>query len=750
MKKFSNRVIIWMAVILLSLISASIMGCVLENNRTISASFPENYVAQDYSLPEYFLTISAIAAREGILYFNGIKDISGKQIYDIDTSELIGELCYIDFSIEDAKTIIIPYAVKDNKMITQIFPNNDGTLEIVIQNIGEMRESGEQEILVKRISLSGEELLTYSIIDDVNNQKNIYMTDFMVDSTGNAYALIQDTIYVWDEIGQLRNTIKIPGSPSHMSLSREGTIYVIWLGIDGFQMASVDAEAGTLIQGHVLSPGQTYLDMVAGTNCDLLLATSDGIYEYDIEQGAEKKIISFSQLDIPAGFGGRLLLLCNDRIIWYQAENSENTFTIIYSSKEEKTSKKKILILGGTASSILPMHHQAVANFNKTSPDIRIEIKTYGSNGNDGIDELNMDIVNGRGPDIMILPRWFSMDLYARKGVLTDLYPYIENDEELGKNDLQENVLGAYEIDNKLYGIPINYWITTMVAAKSATGDIKHWNLNEMIAFAERYMPDSTVFSAANKSHILDLCLMANGDSLIKWSEEGWGFNSELFIRMLKFANHFVPDDIYIYDESLIKQIQDTEKIQILCHKNITGFAEQQLYVKAFKESVSYPGYPAEIGNGNLIDSNFVMAINSACEDKEGAWLFINSLLSEESQWLFANVLGFPIRKSVLEQKIESEMKISYKIDENGIKNEEKKYILPFGGDKIDIYAASEEDIQAVLDIINSADKIRVWNSLINDIINEEAGAFFNGNKTLEEVVNIVESRVQIYINEIK
>lgn len=95
-------------------------------------------------------------------------------------------------------------------------------------------------------------------------------------------------------------------------------------------------------------------------------------------------------------------------------------------------------------------------------------------------------------------------------------------------------------------------------------------------------------------------------------------------------------------------------------------------------------------------------------------------------------------------------MKIFYVTDQDGIKKEEKRNQYSFGTDIIDIYAARKEDVQAVLDIISSADKKLTWDSQINNIIFEEAGAFFSGSKTVEEVADIVENRVKIYISEMK
>lgn len=751
MRNLYGQVTVKIMAILSVLLAVSIVGCGIKDvsENDVAVSFPKNYIAEAYSMPENCLAVSSIAVRDDTIYFSVVSDSSGSQTYDVDNAELVRDIRYIDFSEEDTSSVIIPYSVKENNIITQISPNSDGTLDLVMQEYDEIKSSGELDItetFIKKITIDGEELSSYSIMQEIMKQGNVNITDFVTDKKGNAYVIISNILYIWNIDGGLRGVIKIPGPLSRISLSREGMVYLIWMDADGFSLACVNGEGAMLEAGNNLSSNQTYLDMETGIWSDLLLAASDGIYEYNIQTGEEKKIISFSQLDMPAEFGGKLLPLSNNRIAWFQA----NELTIINGVDEALDSQKRTLILGGTSKSILPWHQEAVANFNKTNQEVRIEIKTYGSDETDGVEELNMAIANGQGPDIMILPRQFSMDLYARKGVLTDLYPYIDQDETMEREDFQENVLKAYETDNRLYGIPVYYWINTMAVAESATGETRQWNMDEMITFADSYMPESTVFSEANKTHILELCLMANGESLIDWTKEGEEFNRELFVKMLVFANQFVPDGNYSYDENLVQRIQDTKQLQIICHVNVMGFAEQQVYMGAFGEAVSYLGYPSEKGNGNLIDSNFVMAINSKCEDKETAWNFISSQLSEESQWDYCQIIGFPIRKSVMDKKIESEMEISYETDENGNQREKKRDTRALGEDRIDIYAAREEDVQKVLDTINNADKIRSWNEQIGNIIYEESKAFFDGSKSADQVADIVENRVRTYINEMK
>jgi hypothetical protein len=51
---------------------------------------------------------------------------------------------------------------------------------------------------------------------------------------------------------------------------------------------------------------------------------------------------------------------------------------------------------------------------------------------------------------------------------------------------------------------------------------------------------------------------------------------------------------------------------------------------------------------------------------------------------------------------------------------------------------------------MDSADTIRIYDQQSDQIIKEEAGAYFAGQKPVGEVVDIIENRVGIYVKETK
>ncbi|MDE5576559.1 MAG: hypothetical protein K2J11_04150, partial [Oscillospiraceae bacterium] len=88
----------------------------------------------------------------------------------------------------------------------------------------------------------------------------------------------------------------------------------------------------------------------------------------------------------------------------------------------------KMTVMGKSVDSIFSMR---IADFNKTSEEYEIEVTDRGDeNLANIIDTLNLEIIAGSTPDIIdgfFLP----MESYVEKGLLADLYGFIDSDPEM-------------------------------------------------------------------------------------------------------------------------------------------------------------------------------------------------------------------------------------------------------------------------------------------------------------------------------
>lgn len=106
--------------------------------------------------------------------------------------------------------------------------------------------------------------------------------------------------------------------------------------------------------------------------------------------------------------------------------------------------------------------------------------------------------------------------------------------------------------------------------------------------------------------------------------------------------------------------------------------------------------------------------------------------------------------KSALEKQFEENMEPEYYEDADGNQKEKAKMVWGNGDFSVDVYAATEEQVAKVREMITSAVSDKGTDDKILAIINEEAQAYFDGQKSGEDVAALIQNRVQTYISETK
>jgi ABC-type glycerol-3-phosphate transport system substrate-binding protein len=167
-----------------------------------------------------------------------------------------------------------------------------------------------------------------------------------------------------------------------------------------------------------------------------------------------------------------------------------------------------------------------------------------------------------------------------------------------------------------------------------------------------------------------------------------------------------------------------------------------------YGEPVTCIGYPTNSGTGSSISTGDVLlAMSSKSKYKDGAWEFIRKFLTSDYQ-NGSDMWSFPIMKSALDAKFKEAMTPEYYEDENGKQVEQVKGSWGYEDFNVDIYAAKQEDIDELNKVITSVDSSFEYNTEMYSIITEETAPFFAGQKTAKEVADIIQSRIQIYVNE--
>ena len=405
-----------------------------------------------------------------------------------------------------------------------------------------------------------------------------------------------------------------------------------------------------------------------------------------------------------------------------------------------------------------------IIKFNKTSDKYRISVTEYEqyvdyeSGGDDAYQQVltrfNTEIISGKTPDIILLNSGMPVNQYAAKGLLADLYEFIDDDPDLNREDFVESVMKTLEYDGKLVQMISSFALSTYVGFADVLGPEKGITLDELMAAVDE-RPGSRPFDFYyTKENILSDCLSMNMNSFIDWSTGKCNFNSPEFIRILEFANRF-PDS---FDwESPDMEYPDSyadfrDGTQLLMQMWMSDFLNFMYNKQEFGDrEIVFKGFPTETRDGHAMQiSSSAFAITTKCKNKEGAWEFLRTYLTNEYQ-TGDYLWDYPINKKALEKKAEQAMTEEYYDDPftgERIKQAKMSYWQEGSETPIEIYAMSKEDVDMIMDLINSITRARNYDDAIVKIIIEDATPFFKGQKTAEATADILQNRISLYVNE--
>ena len=138
--------------------------------------------------------------------------------------------------------------------------------------------------------------------------------------------------------------------------------------------------------------------------------------------------------------------------------------------------------------------------------------------------------------------------------------------------------------------------------------------------------------------------------------------------------------------------------------------------------------------------------MSSKSSYKEGVWEFLRTFLLDEYQGS-SNNWGFPLSIKHLDLMGEEAMKRPSYEDEMGnvIEYDDTYYISDM---EVVIEPMTAEEVEEFKEQLYSFKQRYNNDENLLNIIKEEAAAYFSGQKKAKDVADIIQSRVQIYVNE--
>lgn len=629
----------------------------------------------------------------------------------------------------------------------------------VASSAGEWSEPSSQIMELCRFSKDGS-ILSRTDISKVFGNQESYIQSLETDKDGNIYMSLDQSVVVVDKDGNEICEIETENWISEMFSTKDGAVYAVYYGNEGMEVHLVDVNAkamGEAVKELMVgrSGGYTF---APGVDSDLVFCVNDDLYSYSFGDAAPVKVLNWVDCDIDKNDVRSFAVLEDGRVMAvlssWDSESGASSADLVFLTKKKgsEVPEQKILTYGALYLDYYV--RKEIIDFNKTNQEYRIEVKEYITDDSaegygSGLEQMNTDIISGKGPDIIELSS-ANIRMYAAKGILEDLYPYMDADSEINKEDYLENVRKAYEIDGKLYTMPSRFFVDTVLAKVSNVGERSSITLDELMEIVDGLPEGTKLYEYATKSSILMMNVAMNLDRYVDWDTGECRFNDGEFIKALEFANRFDSD--YKDDTSGLTTPEKIQKNKLLMvQTSISSMQEYIMYEAMFGEPIAFCGYPTSSDNGSFVcNAGSTMGINAKSPNKDGAWQFIRRSFTKEAQEgsFRGGDYGFPVMKSALEKKFEEDMTEEYYEDVDGTKKRSEKTSWGYDNFSVRIFAAKDYEVETVRKLIEGTDKMYQYDEKMMEIITEEANAYFEGQKKAEETADIIQNRIQVYVNE--
>jgi ABC-type glycerol-3-phosphate transport system substrate-binding protein len=613
---------------------------------------------------------------------------------------------------------------------------------------------------LKKCDMEGNVLVNVDITEAVSEMSWFYCQNICQDAQGNILINTGDSIFCFGEDGTRKDDVELnAGYIQSMASAADGTVMVSYYNQDSSEMEVCSIDNGTLSQPLSLDQvNQDYgLTLYPGDNGKMLLSNYKELYELDTTSGTTTTLLSWLDSDINGYRINSLVARGDDTVLVvienYSRTGSGNSYELgtLKKTPASELPQRTVLTMGVVYTG--DELQDAIIDFNRKNDTYRINIVDYSSYNTDddytlGETQLERDVVSGNCPDLVSLDSG-NVAKYISKGVLADLSEKIEADSDISMDQLLAGPLQAYTKDGKLYGMPYSFGIGTLLASTKLVGDQDSWTLEEMKAAIDGLDEDTTIMNYTTQADFLTTMVRWNMDRFVDYSNATCNFETEDFQSILEMASKLPADygteedDTYTYvEEDVQLQTGDLLLEQYWASGSWSVKSLLKLYTK--EHGITNIGYPTDSGNGMILNIYGGVAISSQSSYQDGAWEFVKSLLSDSFQ---TNQWEFPVTVSAFDKLMEDAMEPDYYIDENG----ETVYVDStawIGETEYSLGELTQEDVDSFQEQINGASPTANYDSDIMEILTDEAGAYFSGDKSAEEVAKLIQNRVSIYLGE--
>lgn len=591
-----------------------------------------------------------------------------------------------------------------------------------------------------------------------------YVNNVKIDNDGNIYITSDMIIYIVktdDSILTVDMSNANINWVNDIIVTGKGQVYCTAYTGEGFSFIEIKPD-GTL--GENISADNYMYNTVPGDeNYDLYYEDNYNFCGYNIETGEKEVLFNWVNCDVDSDYLSGKTVMPDGSVMaisyTWNDDYSQRSYELINVALTDRSTIPQKTTLSFACMYLDYNVRRQIIKFNKSNENYRIEVQDYSQYNTEedytaGYTKLAAEILAGNVPD-MFATGSLPMSRFAARGLLEDLWPWIDEDTDIGgRSGLVEPVFNALtNEDGGLYQIVSTFYINTVAGRSEIVGDKMGWTLQEFYDAYSKMPEGASIFydSMTRGSMLETICSLSLGE-FADWNTGECNFDTQEFMDILNFVKMFPEEfdwDAY-YGEGYV-YVSDIERFQtgkqMLNSTSISDLYDLVYLDYTMGGDFTFVGYPTAAGNGSAFTVDNGIAMSSTCKDKDGAWEFMKIFLSEDYQT--SNAWSLPTNKAVFDKKVEEANTVTYYTDGDGVQHE-NVYMTWWidENNQLEITHVSDELIAKFMELLNTTENVYEYDESLYDIILDECGAFFAGQKSVEETVKLVQSRARIYVNE--
>lgn len=390
------------------------------------------------------------------------------------------------------------------------------------------------------------------------------------------------------------------------------------------------------------------------------------------------------------------------------------------------------------------------SEYSRRHPGVVIEITQQGGAALEDIDLLQSRVLaqisQGEGPELVLVrrPQLLALQKEGALAELSDVLPVSDREQ------IFPSVLANGKVGDKLYGITYGATFSTLLVSDQVWQG-ETWTLRDVMGILEEREKEGkpveqfsgVPYSDGQASHTLyDLVLANIGQcSLVDLQAGKCYFDTEEFCKILEFckkSQETVQGSAGLTEDELARRIREGKVLAYKVEGNLMSLSRAfALLGEGFHEA----GYPTDGEAGSLLMFyEGCVAVNIHAGHREIVDDFLRYLTDYNSQRQYSTSW---MRRDVLRDCVKEQVELYDRPAPAPVFRMGDQSVVVLEG-KADGTSYLDEFMEMAGDSI----PYRTELDIIRNIVQEEADACFAGDRNPEETAQIIQSRVQLYLDE--